>query len=63
MTNLKFINIYLDGFRACHYHKLPRSECPYLVGTPAAGYWQKGYDYGNNLNKVLVTTFATGATV
>ena len=56
MTNLKLINIYLDGFRACHYDKLSRLKCPYSTESQEAHYWHKGYDYAENLDKVLATT-------
>jgi len=60
MTSLKLINIYLDGFRACHYHDVPRSECPYPVESTEAEHWYKGYDYAENLNKVLAATIHDG---
>ena len=53
MTSLRLINIYIDGFRACHYEKVSRSECPYLTDTQEANYWHKGYEYAENLDKIL----------
>lgn len=53
MTHLKFINVYIDGFRACHYEKLSKFECPHPTHTQEAAHWQKGYEYAETLDKIL----------
>lgn len=63
MTHLKLINIYLDGFRACHYDKLSKLECPYSIDSPEAHHWHKGYDYAENLNKILASTLKKSTVV
>jgi len=53
MTKLKLINIYLDGFRACHYDKKSAPVCPYEVGTEAHLYWARGFEYAERVDKFL----------
>ncbi len=53
MTSIKLINIYLEGFRACHYFGQDRSSCPYPAGSEAAENWFRGFEYGGKLNDVL----------
>ncbi len=55
MTSITLINIYLEGFRAAHYDKLPNSACPYVAEQ--AEHWQKGHQYGQNLNKILTSFY------
>ncbi len=59
MTNLKLIDIYLEGFRACHYDKLSNSDCPYSLESVQANYWQTGYQYAENLDKILTVVVYT----
>lgn len=56
MTSIKLINIYLEGFRACHYFQHERAACPYPANSDAAENWLRGYEHGNKLNDVLVVT-------
>lgn len=55
MTSIKLINIYLEGFRACHYFQQERTHCPYPEGSDAAENWVRGFEYGSKLNEVLTT--------
>jgi len=53
MTNVKLIDIYLDGFRAYHYDKKPNSSCPYAEGSSQFKEWKKGYHYALVADKVV----------
>ena len=53
MTNLKLINVYLEGFRACHYAKQATPSCPYGKDGDKAQYWLKGFEYAHGLEKAL----------
>ena len=53
MTKLKLINIYLDGFRSCHYDKKPVPACPYEVGSEKYLYWIRGFEYAERVDKFL----------
>jgi hypothetical protein len=57
MTNIKLIDIYLEGFRAYHYDKLTSKACPYDDETLKSKYWQKGYQYAQNLEEILTLFF------
>jgi hypothetical protein len=59
MTSLKLINIYINGFRACHYDKLSSAKCPYPTNTQEANHWQKGYEYAATLDKILAASLKT----
>jgi len=56
MTPINLINVYLEGFRACHYEQFPVEECPYRATSPEYIYWHKGYHYAKNLEQVLFST-------
>lgn len=53
MTNLKLINVYLEGFRACHYARQSTPNCPYGKDNDKAQYWLKGFEYAHGLDKAL----------
>ncbi|OUD14975.1 hypothetical protein [Thioflexithrix psekupsensis] len=53
MTNVKLINIYLDGFRASHYGKLTSCACPFPENTEMATHWLRGFDCGCKVDDVL----------
>ncbi|MEZ5672646.1 MAG: hypothetical protein R3E08_09785 [Thiotrichaceae bacterium] len=53
MTQLKLINIYLDGFRSRHYDKQSVPVCPYAIGTDERMYWLRGFEYAENVEKFL----------
>ena len=54
MTNIKLINVYLEGFRACYYDRKSDVECPYPAETPKSEYWKKGHRYAKNMDNFLV---------
>lgn len=53
MTQLKLINIYLDGFRTRHYDKMSVPVCPYEAGTEEGAYWLRGFEYAESVDKFL----------
>lgn len=53
MTQLKLINIYLEGFRTRHYGKIPVPACPYEAGTEECAYWLRGFEYAESVEKFL----------
>lgn len=63
MTNLKLIDIYLDGFRAGHYDKLSNEAGPYFADTPQSEYWQRGHLYAQYLDKTLASLHQNQETI
>jgi hypothetical protein len=58
MTQLKLINIYLDGFRTRHYDKVAASVCPYEAGSEECAYWLRGFEYAEGVDKFLQGTLS-----